>query len=60
MVGNGLADGHDGFELPFGCYLELDAELLTLRRSDGSFVAAFDVGDVSLFEVELAVWEDAD
>jgi hypothetical protein len=60
MVGHGLADGRDGFELPFGCYLELDAEWLVVRRSDGSFVAAFDVGGVSLFEVELAVWEDAD
>ena len=52
--------GHDGFELPFGYYLERDADLLVLRRSDGSFAAAFDVRDVSLFEVELAVWEDAD
>jgi hypothetical protein len=55
-----LADGHDGFELPFGYYLERDADLLVLRRSDGTFVAAFNVGGVSLFEVELAVWEDAD
>ena len=60
MVRHELADGHDGFELPFGYYLERDAELLVLRRSDGSFVAAFDVGGASLFEVELAVWEDAD
>jgi hypothetical protein len=60
MVGHGLTDGRDGFELPFGYYLERDAELLVLRRSDGSFVAAFDVGGASLFEVELAVWEDAD
>ena len=60
MVGHGLTDGHDGFELPFGYYLERDAEQLVLHRSDGSFVAAFNVGGVSLFEVELAVWEDAD
>ena len=53
-------DGQDGFWLPFGYYLERDAELLVLRRSDGSFVAAFNVGGVNLFEVELAVWEDAD
>ena len=60
MVGHELADGHDGFELSFGYYLERDAELLVLRRSDGSFVAAFKVGGVNLFEIELAVWEDAD
>jgi hypothetical protein len=33
--------------LPFGCYLERDAELLVLSRSDGSFAAAFNVGGVS-------------
>ena len=60
MVRHGHTDWHDGFELPFGYYLERDAELLFLHRSDGSFVAAFNVGGVSLFEVELAVWEDAD
>jgi hypothetical protein len=52
--------GHDGFELPFGYYLEHDEDLLVLRRSDSSLVPAFNVGGVSLFEVELAVWEDAD
>jgi hypothetical protein len=52
-------DRDDGFKLPFGYYLERDADLLVVRRSDGSFVAAFTVGSVSLFEVELAVWEDA-
>ena len=60
MVGHGLTDGRDGFELPFGYYLERDAELLVLRRSDGAFVAAFNLGGMSLFDVELAVWEDAD
>jgi hypothetical protein len=60
VVGHERTDGHEGFELPFGYYLERDADLLVLRRSDGSFAAAFDVRDVSLFEVELAVWEDAD
>ena len=52
--------GHDGFELPFGYYLERDADLLVVRRSDGSFVAAFNVRGANRFEVELAVWEDAD
>jgi hypothetical protein len=60
VVGHERTDGHDGFELPFGYYLERDADLLVLRRSDGSFAAAFNVRGVSLFEVELAVWEDAD
>ena len=59
-AGQENADGHDGFVLPFGYYLELDADLLVLRRSDGSFVAAFNVRGVDLYEVELAVWEDAD
>jgi hypothetical protein len=60
VVGHERTDGHDGFELPFGHYLERDADLLVLRRSDGSFVAAFNVRGASLFEVELAAWEDAD
>jgi hypothetical protein len=54
------ADEHGGFKLPFGYYLERDADLLVLRRSDGSFVAAFNVRGVDLFEVELMAWEDAD
>ena len=54
------ADEHGGFQLPFGYYLERDADLLVLRRSDGSFVAAFNVRGVDLFEVELMAWEDAD
>ena len=53
-------DGHNGLELPFGYHLERDADLLVLRRSDGSFVAAFNIRSVNLLEVELAVWEDAD
>ena len=55
-------DGHNGngFWLPFGYHLELDADLLVLRRSDGSFVAAFSAVGADLFEVELKVWEDAD
>jgi len=60
VEGQENTDGHDGFELPFGYYLERDADLLALRRSDGSFVAAFTVRGVDLFEVELMAWEDAD
>jgi hypothetical protein len=46
--------------LPFGYYLERAADLLILRRSDDSLVAAFNAEGVDLFEVELAVWVDAD
>ena len=46
--------------LPFGYYLQYDADLLIVRRSDGTFVAAFNASKVDLFEVEVAVWEDAD
>jgi hypothetical protein len=46
--------------LPFGYYLECDADLLILRRFDGSFVAAFGAGNADPFEMERAVWEDAD
>jgi hypothetical protein len=53
-------DGQDGFWLPFGYYLDRDADLLILRRSDDSLVAAFSAEGVDLFEVELAVWADAD
>jgi hypothetical protein len=60
LVGREHTNGHEGTELPFDYYLERDPDQLILRRSDGSFVAAFNVAGVSLFEVELAVWEDAD
>ena len=53
-------DGQGGICLPFGYYLERDADLLILRRSDNSLVAAFSAEGVDLFEVELAVWADAD
>jgi hypothetical protein len=53
-------DGQDGIWLPFGYYVERDADLLILRRSDNSLVAAFSAEAVDLFEVELAVWADAD
>lgn len=60
LVGHEGIDGHNGFRLPFGYYLVCDADLLILRRSDSSIVAAFSAGTVDLFEVEWAVWEDAD
>jgi hypothetical protein len=50
-------DGHYWFYLPLGYYLDRDPDLLMLRRSDGSLVAAF---CADLFEVELTAWEDAD
>jgi hypothetical protein len=46
--------------LPFGYYLDRDADLLMLRRSDESFVAAFSALGADLFEVELVAWQDAD
>jgi hypothetical protein len=49
-----------GLGLPFGYYLQLDADLLVLRRPDYSFVAAFSAMGADPFEVEAAVWEDAD
>jgi hypothetical protein len=54
------ADEQEQPKLPFGYYLDRDADLLILRRPDGSFVAAFNAVGADLFEVELAVWEDAD
>ena len=56
----GRTGGHDGLGLPFGYHLERDDDLLILRRADGSAVAAFGAGGLDFFEVELAVWEDAD
>ncbi len=47
-------------DLPFGYYLHREGDLLILRRADGSDVATFGAVGVDLFEVELAVWEDAD
>lgn len=47
-------------ELPFGYYLERDGSLLILRRPEGDLVAAFSARGVDTFEVEFAVWEDAD
>ena len=60
LVGHEDIDGHDRFWLLLGYYLERDADLLILRRSDTSFVAAFSAFGADPFEVELALWEDAD
>jgi hypothetical protein len=59
-VGHESTDERNGFVLPFDYYLQYDADLLILRRADGSVVATFGTVDLDLFEVELAVWEDAD
>jgi hypothetical protein len=59
-VGHDSLDGHSGFWLPFGYHVARDADLLILRRSSGSFVAASSVAGADPFEVELTVWEDAD
>jgi hypothetical protein len=58
--GHGKTGAHDGLGLPFGYHLERDDDLLILRRADGSDVAAFGAVGLDLFEVEVAVWEDAD
>jgi hypothetical protein len=60
LVEHESIDGQNGYWLPFGYYLERDADLLILRRSDDSLVAAFNAEGVDLLEVELAVWADAD
>ena len=60
LLGHGPIDELIGLELPFGYYLERDGTLLILRRSEGSFVAAFKARGVDPFEVEFAVWADAD
>jgi hypothetical protein len=60
LMGHKSIDGHKGFDLPFGYYLERDADLLILRRSEGSFVAAFTVVGADPIEVEVTVWEDSD
>jgi hypothetical protein len=45
--------------LPPGYQLELDSDMLVLRRSDGSAVAAFSGRGVMLEHVEAAAFEDA-
>jgi len=59
-VGHESKDERGGVGLPFGYFLERDDDLLILRRADGSSVATFAAVGLDLFEVELAVWEDAD
>ena len=60
LVEHKSTDEQNGFWLPFGYYLEPEADLLILRRSDDSLVAEFSAEGVDLFEVEFAVWADAD
>ncbi len=60
LVGHGSIDESNDFGLPFGYYLQRDGDLLVLRRADGSDVARFGALGLDPFEVELAVWEDAD
>ena len=60
LTGGETEEGLTELRLPFGYHLQCDADLLILRRSDSSFVAAFGAGNVDPFEVECAVWEDAD
>jgi hypothetical protein len=57
LVGHESIDRQHGFWLPFGYHLERDTDLLILRRSDGTFVAAFSAVGTDLFEVELTVWK---
>jgi hypothetical protein len=60
LVGHESIDGQSGLWLPFGYRIERDADLLILRRSDSSFVAAFSAVGADPFEVEVMAWEDAD
>lgn len=56
----GSMDERSASDLPFGYYLEIEADLLNLCRADGSLVAAFSARGADFFEVEATVWEDAD
>lgn len=56
----GSAERWQGSDLPFGYHVERGADMLVLRRPDGSFVAAFEAWGADPFEIEAAVWEDAD
>jgi hypothetical protein len=60
LVERGNANERQGSKLPFGYYLQPDADLLMLLRPDCSVVAAFSAMGADPFEVEAAVWEDAD
>jgi hypothetical protein len=48
-------ESHKSSILSFGYYVELEPDVLLLRRFDGSLVAAFSARGVDLFEVELTV-----
>lgn len=54
------SEDREGPVFPFGYYLEHSPGLLVLRRPDGTFVAVFPTVAADPFEIELAVWEDAD
>jgi hypothetical protein len=58
-AGRETEDGLTVLRLPIGYRLDCDADLMIVRRPDGSFVAAFNAGG-DLFEVEQAVWEDVE
>jgi hypothetical protein len=60
LVGHGSTEESNDFGLPFDYYLQRDSDLLVLRRADGFDVARFGALSPDLFEVELAVYEDAD
>ena len=45
-------------DLPPGYWVERDADLLVLRRPDGSIVATFSAGGFDPLEVRVAAWED--
>jgi hypothetical protein len=53
-------ESHKSSTLPFGYYVELEPEVLLLRRPDDTLVAAFSARGLDFFEVELTGWEDAD
>ncbi len=46
--------------LPSGYWLERDADILILRRPDGSFVAAFSARGAKPSEIERAAEEDSE
>ena len=51
-------DGPLKLKLPPGYYIELGADLMKLRRHDGSTVATFSAQGVAMNLVEKAAWED--
>ncbi|HLL39973.1 MAG TPA: hypothetical protein VK357_09950 [Rubrobacteraceae bacterium] len=59
-VERGNANERQGSKLPFGYYLQPDADLLRLLRPDCSLVAAFSAMGADPLELEAMVREDAD